>query len=41
MIELYQEGKNLALLTMETTVKGYGYASLDDAEQSLVAQKEK
>lgn len=41
MIELYQEGRNLALLTMENTVKGYGYASLDEAEQSFVAQKEK
>ena len=35
MHDLQRQGQNLALLTMETTVKGYGYASLDDAEQRL------
>lgn len=35
MHDLQAQGQNLALLTMETTVKGYGHASLDDAEQRL------
>lgn len=35
VVELARKGKNLAYLTMENTVKLYGYNSLDDAENKL------
>lgn len=35
--QLAAEGQNLALLTMDATVKGYGYPSLDAAEAALAS----
>ena len=35
MNTLKQEGKSLALLTMEAEVKAYGYEGLDAAEEAL------
>lgn len=35
--QLAAEGQNLALLTMDATVKGYGYSSLDAAEAALAS----
>ena len=32
IVDLSREGKNLAFLTMENTIKMYGYTDLDEAE---------
>ena len=34
VVSLYQAGKNLACMTMAETVRAYGYASLEAAEQA-------
>lgn len=34
VVSLYQSGKNLACMTMAETVRAYGYASLEAAEQA-------
>ena len=35
IVSLHKAGKNIAFLTMENTVKLYGYKSLDEAEEKL------